>query len=50
MTDFSAVREMLDDLKQKDIVTRIWNKDYTVWKPEPKEIVNRLGNECFSNT
>jgi len=43
MTDFPAVREMLDDIKQKDVVARIWNKDHTVWKPEPKEITNRLG-------
>ena len=43
MTDFPAVRERLDDLKQKNVVARIWNKDHTVWKPETKEITNRLG-------
>jgi len=43
MTEFPAVIEMLNDLKQKDIVARIWQKDHTVWKPEPKEIANRLG-------
>ncbi len=43
MTDFPAVAETLNDFKQKDIVTRLWRKDHTVWKPEPKEIVNRLG-------
>ncbi|MRR11648.1 hypothetical protein EG835_04075, partial [bacterium] len=25
------------------ILDRIWAKDYTVWKPDPKEIANRLG-------
>ncbi len=43
MTDFPAVAEMLSDFKQKDMVVRLWRKDHTVWKPEPKEIANRLG-------
>jgi len=43
MTDFPAVKEMLEDFRQKDTVARIWRKDHTVWKPEPKEITNRLG-------
>jgi len=43
MTDFPGVAEMLADLRQKDMVARIWRKDHTVWKPEPKEIANRLG-------
>ncbi len=43
MTDFPVVRETLDDIKQKDVLARIWRKDHTVWKPEPKEITNRLG-------
>jgi glucose-6-phosphate isomerase len=25
------------------LTTRIWQKDYTVWKPNPTEITNRLG-------
>jgi len=43
MTDFPVVRDTLDDLNQKDVVARIWQRDHTVWKPEPKEITNRLG-------
>ncbi len=43
MTDISGVAEALSDFKRKDIVARLWQKDHTVWKPEPKEIVNRLG-------
>lgn len=27
----------------KNIVSRIWEHDHTVWKPEPTEITNRLG-------
>jgi glucose-6-phosphate isomerase len=30
-------------LKEKSVVSRIWKKDYTLWKPYPDEIVNRLG-------
>ncbi|SHF68593.1 transaldolase / glucose-6-phosphate isomerase [Desulfacinum infernum DSM 9756] len=25
------------------VVERIWRKDHTIWKPEPREITNRLG-------
>jgi len=34
-----AVREMTE----QRIVPRIWEHDHTVWKPDPKEIGNRLG-------
>lgn len=30
-------------LASEKIITRIWAKDWTVWKPEPDEIANRLG-------
>ncbi len=33
----------MDQLKQEDILRRIWKQDYTVWKPEPAEIRDRLG-------
>ncbi len=33
----------LADLEPQRIVERIWQKDYTVWKPDPTEIANRLG-------
>ena len=39
----SEVEETLADLQQRDVMGRIWRKDYTVWKPEPAEITNRLG-------
>ena len=28
---------------QRRIVERIWQRDHTVWRPEPREIANRLG-------
>jgi len=40
------LREMervLEEMARKDIFSRIWRKDYTVWKPDPSEISNRLG-------
>jgi glucose-6-phosphate isomerase len=33
----------LAEMDTNKIVARIWDKDYTVWKPEPTEITNRLG-------
>ncbi|MDY6892425.1 MAG: bifunctional transaldolase/phosoglucose isomerase [Chloroflexota bacterium] len=37
------VEAALADLEYRDVIGRIWRKDYTVWKPEPVEITNRLG-------
>lgn len=34
---------VLDDLSENRIPQRIWEKDYTVWRPIPDEIANRLG-------
>ena len=33
----------LADLELRDLVGRIWRRDHTVWKPDPTEIVDRLG-------
>lgn len=42
--DFEAqVNKTLDELREKKIIQRIWAHDHTVWKPEPDEILNRLG-------
>jgi glucose-6-phosphate isomerase/transaldolase/glucose-6-phosphate isomerase len=47
MTDFGLDKEEIDAalaaLSKEKIVERIWKKDWTVWKNEPKEIANRLG-------
>ena len=32
----------LDELRKNDVAARIWAHDYTLWKPEPTEIVNRM--------
>lgn len=43
MTESSDVEAALTDLQKQEVVARIWRKDYTVWKPAPEEITNRLG-------
>jgi transaldolase/glucose-6-phosphate isomerase len=42
-TYHNAVISALESLSQSNIITRIWDKDYTVWKQAPDEITNRLG-------
>ena len=37
------VETALEAFRQRDLVGRIWQKDHTVWKPDPKEITDRLG-------
>lgn len=39
----SNIDTALRDLRENDILARIWSHDHTVWKPEPTEIANRLG-------
>ncbi|MFH1003465.1 MAG: glucose-6-phosphate isomerase [Chloroflexota bacterium] len=39
----AEVKATLNRLQAEDITGRIWQKDHTVWKPEPREITNRLG-------
>jgi hypothetical protein len=43
ITKSPDVEVALTDLQKKEVVARIWRKDYTVWKPVPEEIANRLG-------
>jgi transaldolase/glucose-6-phosphate isomerase len=38
-----AIEAALAKMEAENIVTRIWEHDHTVWKPEPTEITNRLG-------
>ncbi len=40
---WARVRARLEQMDAQDIVQRMYVKDHTVWKPEPTEIVNRLG-------
>jgi transaldolase/glucose-6-phosphate isomerase len=37
------VDHALREMHEQDIISRIWDHDHTVWKPEPTEINNRLG-------
>jgi len=42
--DFAArTAERLEALAHEGIVERIWQGDHTVWKPEPREVADRLG-------
>ncbi len=37
------IEQALNRLDEERIVERIWNKDHTVWRPQPRELVDRLG-------
>ena len=39
----SHIEEVLDKIERQGILGRIWQNDYSVWKPYPSEISNRLG-------
>jgi hypothetical protein len=39
----AIVDAALAELKANKVIQRIWAHDYTVWKPQPTEITNRLG-------
>jgi len=34
---------LLNQFEADKIISRIWKRDHTVWKPDPTEITNRLG-------
>ena len=38
-----TVHSALDVLASERTLPRIWARDHTVWKPDPKDIANRLG-------
>lgn len=38
-----AVDETSARMTRDDVMNRIWQADYTLWKPQPTEITNRLG-------
>ena len=39
----TAVQAAIGELDAGDVVSRIWEKDHTVWSPDPTEITDRLG-------
>ncbi|HZA60260.1 MAG TPA: glucose-6-phosphate isomerase [Actinomycetota bacterium] len=38
-----SVQERLARMAADDVVRRIWDRDHTVWRPDPREITDRLG-------
>jgi glucose-6-phosphate isomerase len=38
-----VVNKAISIIESEKIINRIWEKDYTVWRNDPKEISNRLG-------
>ena len=38
-----GLEAQLDNLRRGEIVRRIWERDHTVWSPDPREISDRLG-------
>lgn len=39
----NLVNTALQEIKANRLIQRIWQKDHTVWKPDPTEIHNRFG-------
>ena len=39
----SVVNPALVALNQAQVIDRLWSKDHRLWKPDPKEIADRLG-------
>ncbi len=39
----AAVARRLERMTADKVVERLWAKDFTLWKPDPAEITNRLG-------
>ena len=39
----STISSSLEALLHHHVVDRLWDKDYRLWKPDPKEILDRLG-------
>jgi transaldolase/glucose-6-phosphate isomerase len=39
----AAVEETMGEIDDKDVVSRIWRHDYTLWQGRPGEIPDRLG-------
>jgi len=38
-----SVSRTLTEAAGEDVVRRLWEKDHTLWKPDPEEIADRLG-------
>ncbi len=38
-----AVAAALDDLREREAVRRLWERDHTLWQDDPTEVADRLG-------
>lgn len=38
-----AVEHALEELRERDAVRRVWERDHTLWREDPTEITDRLG-------
>ncbi len=41
--DCPGLEEIMESLKKEHVIERLWAKDYTLWKNNPREISDRLG-------
>jgi hypothetical protein len=41
--DQPRVEAALTEMKRQAVIGRLWDHDFTLWKPDPAEITNRLG-------
>lgn len=43
MLQSPEIESVLAGLERRQVISRIWSGDHTVWKPDPTEIADRLG-------
>ena len=43
MLNSPEIEAALSGLEERQVISRIWSGDHTVWKPDPAEIADRLG-------
>ena len=41
--NLKGVNAALANLQERNVIARVWQRDHTVWKPDSKEITDRLG-------
>jgi len=41
--NYQVVREALQEVAREQVMERLWERDYRLWKDDPREITNRLG-------
>jgi glucose-6-phosphate isomerase/transaldolase/glucose-6-phosphate isomerase len=43
MINLADIKSAFQDIDRQRVIERLWQRDYTLWKPDPSEISNRLG-------